>query len=383
MINVTLREKKISKGRKSLYLDFYPAITLTETGKTTRRQFLGIYILDKPKTTSDKVANKEKLMIAEQILQKKYNELNKPEIYSEEELAKLEAREKGKLSFIAYFEEQMESKTAKNYQVWQSAFNYLKEFFGDEFTFAELTERKCNDFREYISNAKSIRSPSKKIKQNTAHSYFNKFKATLKQAFKDGLLTVDINGRIDRIKEEESQRVRLSLEELNKLVKTDCVNPQLKNAALFSALTGLRFSDIEKLLWKDILYSAQNGYSIDFRQKKNILGFEYHPISEQAFTYLGERKESSDRIYEGLYYSAHINNQLLKWMMSAGITKHITFHCFRHTYATLQLQNNTDIYTVSKMLGHKDVRTTQRYAKVVDESKRKTTDRIRLDLDKS
>ena len=55
-------------------------------------------------------------------------------------------------------------------------------------------------------------------------------------------------------------------------------------------------------------------------------------------------------------------------------------HCFRHSYATLQLAGGTDIYTVSKMLGHTNVRTTQVYAKVVDEKKEKATETIKLDL---
>lgn len=59
----------------------------------------------------------------------------------------------------------------------------------------------------------------------------------------------------------------------------------------------------------------------------------------------------------------------------------ISFHCFRHTYATLQLANGTDIYTVSKMLGHTNVKTTQVYAKVIDSKKDKTTEAINIDAD--
>ncbi|WP_245895588.1 tyrosine-type recombinase/integrase [Flavobacterium album] len=66
------------------------------------------------------------------------------------------------------------------------------------------------------------------------------------------------------------------------------------------------------------------------------------------------------------------------WVQAAGITKHITFHCFRHTYATLQIAGGTDLLTVSKMLGHKSVKTTQIYAKVVDQRKREATDKINL-----
>ena len=70
-----------------------------------------------------------------------------------------------------------------------------------------------------------------------------------------------------------------------------------------------------------------------------------------------------------------------QWIGAAGITKDITFHCFRHTYAVLQLANGTDIYTVSKMLGHRDLKTTQIYAKVIDRSKKEATNKIILDID--
>jgi hypothetical protein len=78
---VSLRQKKISKGRKSLYLDFYPPILHPKTGKSTRREFLGLYIYEKPKTSIDKQHNSETLTIGESIRQKRENFINKPEIY--------------------------------------------------------------------------------------------------------------------------------------------------------------------------------------------------------------------------------------------------------------------------------------------------------------
>ena len=104
------------------------------------------------------------------------------------------------------------------------------------------------------------------------------------------------------------------------------------------------------------------------------------PISEQAFNLLGERQEPKAKVFEGLYYSAHTNLHLFKWITKAGIIKDITFHCFRHTFATLQLSNGTDIYTVSKMLGHRELKTTQVYAKIIDQTKRNAANKIQLDL---
>jgi site-specific recombinase XerD len=85
-------------------------------------------------------------------------------------------------------------------------------------------------------------------------------------------------------------------------------------------------------------------------------------------------------VFEDLKYSAYHNKLLFQWIGAAGITKDITFHCFRHTFATLQLYNGTDLYTVSKMLGHKDLKTTQVYAKIVDATKRTAVDKIKLDM---
>jgi len=153
----------------------------------------------------------------------------------------------------------------------------------------------------------------------------------------------------------------------------------LKRAALFSALTGLRFSDIEKLVWGELEYIEGNGYFIQFKQKKTK-GVEMMPISEQAYSLLGERKEPTDKVFEGLTYSAYSNKHLYQWIGGAGITKDITFHCFRHTFATLQLSKGTDIYTVSKMLGHRELKTTQIYAKIIDQTKRDAADKIKLDF---
>src|SRR5690554_4425043 len=98
--NVILRQKPISKGRKSLYLDFYPPITNLETGKRTRREFLRLYIFDKPRTPQEREKNRQNLHIAESIRLKRMNELSKPEIYTAFEIEQLKQKEKGELCFI-------------------------------------------------------------------------------------------------------------------------------------------------------------------------------------------------------------------------------------------------------------------------------------------
>jgi integrase len=376
---VKLRQKPISGNRQSLYLDFYPAIIHPETGEPTRREFLRLYIYEKPKRPIDKQHNKETLRLAEQIRQKRENQLNKPEIYTAYELEQKRIKELGEKNFVEYFKSLADKRKASNHDNWVSAYKYLETFTKGNLKFADLNEKFCNDFKEYLLTTKSNKSSKTTLAQNSAVSYFNKLKAALKQAYKDGILQTDLNAKIEPIKQAETRRNFLTIEELNRLVKTECNNPLLKRAALFSALTGLRFSDIKNLVWGEIHHSAENGYSIQFTQQKTK-GVEVLPISEQAYSLLGERKKPTDKVFEGLTYSAYENKHLYQWIGAAGITKDITFHCFRHTFATLQLFNGTDIYTVSKMLGHRELKTTQIYAKIVDDTKRKAADKIKLDF---
>ncbi len=381
---VKLRQKEISKGRKSLYLDFYPPIPHPETGKPTRREFLGLYIFEKPKTPIDKQHNTETLKIAESIRQKRENFLNKPEIYSQYEKEQLRIAELGELCFVEYFRKLAYKRKNSNHDNWVSALKYLESFTNGRLQFNDLNEKFLEDFKEYLLTTKSNKSSKTTLSQNSAVSYFNKVKATLKQAYKDGILQTDLNAKVNPIKPAETRREYLTLEELNKLVKTPCNNPLLKRAALFSALTGLRFSDIQKMTWGELEYINGQGYFLKFSQQKTK-GVEDLPISEQAYSFTEGTANPKDMpqdkpVFEGLKYSAYHNKHLFQWIGAAGITKDITFHCFRHTFATLQLFSGTDIYTVSKMLGHKDLKTTQVYAKIVDEAKRTAANSIKLDM---
>jgi integrase len=381
---VSLRQKKISKGRKSLYLDFYPSISHPVTGEPTRREFLGLYIFEKPKTPIDKQHNTETLKIGESIRQKRENFLNKPEIYSQYEKEQLRLRELGELCFIEYFRKLANKREGSNRSGWLSALNYLEVFTNGKLKIADLNQTFLEDFKEYLLTTKSNRSDKTTLSQNSAVSYFSKVKAVLKQAYRDGILQYDLNAKVKPIKAAETRREYLTIEELNELVKTPCNDVLLKRAALFSALTGLRFSDIQRMTWGELEYINGQGYFLNFNQKKTK-GVEVLPISEQAYSFTEGSENPKDMpqnksVFEGLKYSAYHNKHLYQWIGAAGITKNITFHCFRHTFATLQLFNGTDIYTISKMLGHKDLKTTQIYAKIVDEAKRTAADKIKLDL---
>lgn len=376
-IKVTLRKKAISGGRQSLYLDFYPAIVNPETGNETRRQFLNQFIFDSPKLPLDKAHNKETLHRAELIRQKRENELNRPEVYSGFELDQIRRTNLAEKSFTEYFKELARKRSGSTWNAWESVRIHLENYHKGDIKFKELTETLCNDFREYLQTKARGSKGGKPLAPNTAAVYFSKFKTALRQGYKAGYLQTDLSNKVEGLGQEETHRTTLTLEEVKALINAECSHPIIKQAAIFSVYTGLRFSDIQKLTWGEIQESNPGEWAIHFRQKKTK-NVEVLPISSEALQLLGERRGDATKVFEGLKYLSYYNKALSKWTGLASLTKNVTFHCFRHTFATLQLTLGTDFYTVQKMLGHRDPKTTQIYAKIVDETKRKAANRISL-----
>lgn len=164
-------------------------------------------------------------------------------------------------------------------------------------------------------------------------------------------ILVDLAAKVKGIPEQESRREYLTMEELNVLAATPCDRPIIKRAALFSALTGMRHVDIQKLKWGEIVKDGDH-WRVNFTQQKTK-GVEYTPISKQAYQLCGERLDDKRLVFESLPSPSWISDPLARWIKAAGITKHITFHCFRHTFATLQLANGTDIYGKQNARSHK------------------------------
>jgi integrase len=385
MIKVRLRKKSITNGRCSLYLDFYPEVYDVEKGTRSRRQFLGMHIYSRPNGPEEKAHNRNTLQIAEQMRINKENRFNKPEVYSEFERERIRVREKGMQEFLPYFLRLSEIRTGTNRTTWLSCYKHLKKYArGRNIRFADIDARFIEGFRIYLEHAVSLRARysmlESRISCNTRAAYLFKLKHALRMAYRDGILESDLTVHFGIIRTDEVQRLYLTLDELNRLAASDCVFPELKRAALFSALTGLRFSDIEKLVWGEVEQMDGDGHAaIVFRQKKTK-NMQAMPLSEQALQLLGPRGHSAQRVFDGLKYSTQVTRYLRDWASYAQVSKPITFHCFRHTFATLQFNSGTDIYTVSKLLGNKELKTTQIYVRLMDSAKWAAVNRIRIDM---
>lgn len=364
-MKVTLRERK-KNNKISLYLEYY------HKGKR-KFEYLRLYLIPSPRTKKDRLINNKTKQLAESIKAKRQIEIQNG-IFGFDDSEKLKG------SFISYLENLKEKKKSSlgNYGNWDSMVKHFKIFHPTDISFQEVDTKLVENFKYYLD--KVARKPSNDpLAQNSKYSYFNKLRAALKQAVRDGILKYNPGEPILGFKQGEPQREFLTLEEVQSLVGAKCANEKLKTAFLFACLTGLRWSDIQKLVWSEVQHSESGGYYIRYRQKKTK-GAETQPISNQARKMLGERQDPNERVFIGLKYSAQNNLKLAQWVLRAGITKTITFHCSRHTYATLQLSLGTDIYTVSKLLGHRELKTTQIYAKIIDDKKQEAANRIQLDL---
>lgn len=363
---IRLRQRQRPSGIINLYLDIYI------DGKRSYEN-LKLYLVPE-KTRADKEKNKETLKLADAIRAKRVVELQNGQ-YGFDSAYKTETR------FFDYYNALCEKRhrnpaSLGNWGNWWGALQHLKRYAKPDITFKEITPQWVQGFKDYLDTTARVRDKRKRsfttedlrpLSQNTKQSYFNKFRACINQAYEDRIIPHNPLRGIESFKAEERERVYLTLDEVRAMAAAECKYPVLKRAFMFSCLTGLRKSDIEKMRWREV--RKQGDFTrIVFKQKKTG-GQEYIDINPQAVEYLGERRGDDDLVFTNFSYSSYYLMELKRWAVRAGITKDLTFHSGRHTFAVLMLDLGADIYTVSKLLGHREIHTTQIYAKVMDKKK--------------
>lgn len=371
-MKVHLRQRKqTGKGQISLYLEIYKGTEKTADGKTKilrDYRYLNLYLIDKPVTPIERQQNKETLQLAKDIK-------SKTELEIKNGLYGFAPVTKEKTNFIDYFKAEA---VKKDPNVWLGAAKQLIGFAGETVPFAQITPAFCQGFKDYLEAlVKAGNNGDKKQKSlsaNTANIYFSTFKTCINIARERNIIQFNPCLEINPPKKRPVKKEYLTIDEVKLLAKTDCKNETVKRAFLFSVLTGLRWSDIQKLTWSEVVNTG-NGHQLVFNQKKTG-GLEYLPLSEQARNILGTAGKPDQTVFDGLVYDYRISHILETWLSKAGITKKITFHNARHSFAVLQLDFGTDIYTVSQLLGHASINSTQVYAKIVDEKKRQAANRI-------
>lgn len=351
---VKIRERLLDNGNTSLYLDIYQ-------DKKRKYEFLKLHLVPE-KTKAAKEQNRQTLQLAISIQAKRIVEIQNHE-YGFADSFKLDT------NFFYYYESMAEARKESygNYGNWMSALNHLHDYASPHTTFKDIDTQFLEGFKTHLAKIARTKSGTP-LSANSQHSYYCKLRACINKAFDDRILPHNSSFlSVKAPKISEPQRDYLTVEEVRALSKTECHYPIMKRAFLFSCLTGIRWSDINKMTWNEV-QEFDGGTRVVFRQKKTKEQ-EYLDINPQASDLLGKRTDPGDRVFEGLKYSAYHNVALQKWVMRAGISKNITFHCGRHTFAVMMLHLGADIYTVSKLLGHRDIKTTQIYAQILDKKK--------------
>jgi len=351
---VRLRQRRIKNGGYSLYLDIY------WNGKRSY-DFLKLY-LNPPIDDLAVIENKTTLELAKHIKYKRILELQTGLHGS------MVAKPRPK--FKDFFAELASEKIRfdNNAGNWASAFKHLIQFLnGDNPTIQEIDDIWLEEFRAYLLEVDN-RTKKPRLSSNTALSYFNKVRAALTTAYERRIIERNPANLARPIRAESTMREFLTLNEVKRLVETKCDLPVLKDAFLFCVLTGLRWSDIAHLTWDEVKGNETEGWYLQFKQRKTKQ-FHVLPITLQAKELLGNRLAQDQTIFNQLRYSYKTSIELCRWAIAAGIAKKISFHSARHTHATLLLSHGVDIYTVSKLLGHKHVVSTERYAHMTDKRK--------------
>ncbi len=253
---------------------------------------------------------------------------------------------------------------------------YLNETCQPDIVLANVDADFCRGFIAFLRYAKnSVRKDGSTISNGAAHHHQAVLNGALNKAVREGILASNpLKSLASKEKYQPSESIReyLTLKELKAAMAAPCPREDVKRAFLFSCFTGLRLSDVRSLTWGKII-KAPDGHTLYIRVRmqktQKLLNV---PLSKEALDCLYQKDDADEPIFMLPAGASNIERNLTKWMQNAKITKHITYHCSRHSFATMMLTLGADIYTTSKLLGHANVNTTSIYAKIVDQKKIET-----------
>lgn len=367
--NVTLREKPLANGNISLYLDIY------REGVRVK-EYLKLYIVDKPKNTIEREQNKETLRLAEEVRTMRESELNHSAFG-------LVSPVKKRVNFLKYFENYIENYTKKDLRMLEACLQRFKDFLVESYpTLAksikpeQMDKQMMKSFVEYLQS-KSVGEGAK--------SYFQRFKKVVKHATDEEVfLRNPCEGVVCRADTKSLTKDILTIEEIQLLAKTPYQNEEVRRAFLFCLYAGLRFCDVKDLKYINVDYSAKR---IRFEQSKtkgnSSSSIVIIPLSNTLLALIGDKPKKSDIKIFDLPSHTGCLKALRTWVQRAGIDKHITWHCARHSFAVNLLgEYQTDIKTVASLLGHSGLQHTEKYTRAVDSLKEKAVNSLpELELD--
>ena len=374
--NPKLGAKILSDGRESLFLDFYFGYQMVYsekldrqiTRKDRKREYLSLYLWQAPRTPLERQQNKEILELAKKIRFERGQELL-------ESVEGYRLKRKCDINFLDYFQAYIDKYTKKDIRMMIIALNRLKDFLKDTQEYTKYLkgikpEQMNKDmmvaFTEYLQS-RSVGEGAKSI--------YQRFKKVIHYAIEHDVMAKDpCKGVVIKIDENILRKEVLSQEEIKNLIAThyDNENPNIRRAFIMSLYCGLRFCDVKDLTFANVDYSNK---LLKFEQNKtkghSASSGVIIPLNDGILSLIGQPKEGEGKDTPIFPLPSHTMclKALRRWVKRAGIDKHITWHCGRHSFAVNILNNGANIKTVASLLGHSGLKHTEKYTRAIDKLK--------------
>jgi len=347
---VYLRKRKNSDGSTSLLLDVWH-------NSKRSYEFLKECKLSNSKNPIARQEDKKKIALAEQIRNKRALQLQSGEY-------DILPSFRQDIDFLAYFQAYLDKYKKKDARLLAACFNKFKQYL-QESNISSINARQLNeaiveDFKEFLEASLNGESPA---------NYFKKFKKVMKQAMRDKIISINPAAELTARRNEGVKKEILNFDEIKLLAITPANNEQVKRAFLFSCLTGLRYCDIVSLKWESI-----NGQVLKIKQQKTSKDVTI-VLNDSALNLLGKPKKGAIAVFNLPSHTSCLDG-LRSWCKAAGIQKHITWHCARHSFATNIIFYGSDVNSASSLLGHSSLAYTQRYLRIANELKEKAVQNL-------
>lgn len=385
--NPKLMSRTLKDGRESLYLLYTFGYSFDEYKETAagnrklsverKKESLNLYLIANPRTPVERQANKETLELAYKIKDERVQQF-----LEDKEGYRLRLQAPNMLQYFADFIEQTD---VADKRLLKAALRNFRKFLAEEYPeFANRIEPKqmqktmMQKFAHYLED---------NHKGQGAETYFRRFKRLVNYAVeKKALKASPCLGVKVAVESDMLSKEILSREELQALFATHYKgeNPEIRRAFAMTCFSGIRYCDVIRLTYGDVDYSNRQ---LKFRQHKTAghskkSGVEI-PLNDNLLSIIGEKPEGakdSDLIFHLPSFEMCLK-ALKHWTARAGIDKHISWHCGRHSFATNLLSNGANIKVVSELLGHSSLKHTEIYLRAVDELKKQALNTLpQIDL---
>lgn len=374
--NPKLGAKVLSDGKESLFLDYYFGYTKEineRTGKEIvkvdrKREYLKLYLWQAPRTPIERQQNKEILELAKKIRFERGQDLL-------ESVEGYRLKKDRDINFLDYFQSYIDKYTKKDYRMIVIALKRFRDFLHDTPEYNKFEKRiKPEQITKDIVEAYTEYLQSRSVGEG-AKSIYARFKKVIKYAVEHDVISKNpCNGIVIKVDEQILKKEVLSPEEIQRLIAThyDNENPNIRRAFIFCLYCGLRYCDVKDLTFANVDYSNK---LLKFEQNKTK-GHSANsgviiPLNDGILSLIGEPISPNNRdeaIFPLPSYEMCLK-ALKRWVRRAGINKHISWHCARHSFAVNILNNGANIKTVASLLGHSGLKHTEKYTRAIDSLK--------------